>query len=244
MKHFIYFICSIILCSCSIKESDYSDQTPEVIYQTAFQNLQKGDYASAAYVFSELERNYPYSDLSLKGQVLAGYALYLNKQYDEASEVFNAFIQLHPGNKQVAYALYMRGMCAYDQIPIVNRDQDVAEEAYDLFSDLIQRFPNTKYTLDAKKKLKAVDDHLAGKELSIGRYYLKNKSYVAAIKRFKNVLKDHPNSSQVSESYYRAIEAYKALNLNSEALYYFKKMTSLKDSIWYKKADELLKISN
>lgn len=233
--HYIAIGMPFFLTNCSTKSIDYTQETPEAIYSAAFDALDQKDYANAAYVFSELEKNYPYSDLSRDGQVLAAYALYLNQQYDESSEAFDVFIQLHPGHHMVSYAMYMRAMCAYDQIAIVERDQEMAIEALDIFQQLNQRFPKSKYFEDVKNKIALVQDHLAGKELSVGRFYLQNGSYLSAINRLKVVVEDYSQTNQVPEALFRLYESYLALGFDSQAMLYKEKLKKFNTSSWYKK---------
>jgi outer membrane protein assembly factor BamD len=236
MKRFLLPLLSVALVSCSVKDVDYTQYPADTIYDKAYTALENKDYSLAARIFTELEKNFPYADLALKGQILGGYALYLNKQYDEAAETFDLFAQLHPGHARVPYALYMRGMCAYLQIPIVGRDQESAEESLRIFEDLILRFPQTQYAADAKVKIVLIKDHLAGKELAVGRYYLNAYSYIAATNRFKNIIELYKDTDQVPEALYRLVECYTALGLDKEVNYYKEKLEKYPSSIWRSKA--------
>lgn len=241
MKRFLLSLSVVVLASCSVKDVDYTQYPADTIYDKAYAALENHDYSQSARIFSELEKNFPYADLALKGQILGGYSLFLNKQYDEAAEVFDLFSQLHPGHARVPYSLYMRGVCAYVQIPIVGRDQESAEESLHIFEDLILRFPETKYAADAKEKVVLIKDHLAGKELAVGRYYLNAYSYIAATNRFKNIIENYSNTDQVPEALYRLIECYTALGFDIEVARYKKKLGKYSSSIWYQKAKDFLK---
>lgn len=241
MKRFFLPLLSVALSSCSLKDQDYTQYPAETIYDKAFAALENKEYEQSARIFGELEKNFPYADLALKGQILGGYALYLNKQYDESSEAFDLFSQLHPGHANVPYALYMRAMCAYMQIPIVGRDQQSAEESLRIFEDLILRFPKTTYAEDGRKKMVLIKDHLAGKELAVGRYYLNAYSYIAAINRFKNIIENYKDTNQVHEALYRLIECYTALGLDMEVNFYKKKLEKFSSSPWYQKMKNFLK---
>ncbi|MBP9752272.1 MAG: outer membrane protein assembly factor BamD [Proteobacteria bacterium] len=241
LKKSIAFLSVFFLASCSGDEESFADKDPEVIYKQANKELTNKDFKKAAKIFSEIERNHPYSDYAINGQLLSAYSLYRAGSFEEASEAFNVFIQLHPGHSEVPYALYMRGICAYEQIPLIQRDQTIADESVSFFDELIQRYPGTEHAKDAKEKSILVKDHMAAKEMDVGIYYMNIYSYVSAINRFKTVIDDYPESRQVEEAYYRLVEAYKALGVRSQAKFYLEKLKKqFKNSSWTEKAISLM----
>jgi outer membrane protein assembly factor BamD len=240
-KNYPFLLLALLLASCSDKDIDYANRTAEDIFDEADKQLKEKDYKKAAKTFAEIERNHPYSDCAIKGQLLSAYAFYQANLYEEATEAFGVFIQLHPGHEKVPYALYMRGICGYEQIPIVARDQESALEGLAFFNDLIERFPNTKYAEDAKIKCDLIKDHLAAKEMEIGIYYMNVYSYISAINRFKHVVDEYKTSRQVVEAYYRLVEAYKALGILDQAKVYENILSEkYPDNKWTKKAQHLL----
>jgi outer membrane protein assembly factor BamD len=148
---------------------------------------------------------------------MSAYAYYEAKKYIEAVEGFNVFIQLHPGHEHIAYAYYMVGLCYYEQIPTVQRDQDPTEKALQAFEEVMHRFPNSVYARDAKYKIDLIRDHLAGKEMDVGRYYLHQKAYLAALNRFKEVVEHYQTTSHIPEALHRMVECYLALGIPEQA---------------------------
>ena len=174
-------------------------------------------YTKAAKAFAEVERQHPYSNWALKAQIMSAYSYYEAKKYDEAIDGFQIFIQLHPGHADVSYAYYMIGLCYYEQIPILERDQQPSEKSMEAFNEVLNRFPTSIYAKDARFKIDLIKDHMAGKEMEIGRYYLTKGSYVAAINRFKFVVENFQTTAQEEEALYRLIESYALLNPTDSA---------------------------
>lgn len=194
--------------SLSTTETPQEVDAPDKLYAKAQAYFKEGSYNKAYQAFAEVERQHPYSDWSVQAQLMSSYALYQAKKYEEAMEAFRSFITLHPAHEHVVYAYYMLGVCLYEQIPSVERDQGDTALALEAFVEVIQRFPHTPYAKDARFKIDLIQDHLAGKEMDVGRYYLTQKSYVSAINRFKNVVDHYQNTSHITEALYRLVEAY------------------------------------
>ena len=148
---------------------------------------------------------------------MAAYSHYMNNKYDEATASLDRFIQVHPGNRDVVYAYYLKALCYYEQISDVQRDQDMTQQALTSLEDVITRFPDTAYSRDARLKIDLTRDHLAGKEMAVGRFYLNRQHYLAAINRFKAVVEDYGNTTHAPEALFRLTEAYISLGLASEA---------------------------
>jgi outer membrane protein assembly factor BamD len=207
-----------LLVACSSDPEPQIPDTPvEVLYNNAKDALASGEPTQAAKLFDEVERQHPYSKWATQAQLMSAYSYYLTDSYDDAIPALERFIELHPGNRNAAYAFYLRALCYYEQIEDVTRDQGNTELAQRALSDVIARFPNTPYSRDATVKLDLVMDHLAGKEMDVGRYYLKRHQYLAAINRFKVVVDRYQTTSHVPEALERLTESYVALGVFAEA---------------------------
>jgi outer membrane protein assembly factor BamD len=198
-------------------ENAYVERPIHELYNVATNALENENFEEAARLFDEVERQHPYSLWATKAQLMAGYAHYEANQYSDALVTLNRFIQLHPGNKDVPYAYYLKALSYYEQITDVSRDQGTTHKALAALQDTIRRFPNTKYARDAKLKLDLTRDHLAGKEMAIGRWYLRQREYLAAITRFRQVVDKYQTTSHIPEALHRLSEAYSALGLKTEA---------------------------
>ena len=211
-------LAALALSGCADDDKEkYVERPVEQIYNAALADLQKEEYKKAAEEFDEVERQHPYSVWATKAQLMAAYAHYQNEKYDDAIIALERFIQLHPSNKDIPYAYYLEALCYYEQISDVARDQKMTDLARKSLRELITRYPNSKYTRDAKLKYDLTEDHLAGKEMEIGRYYLKQGQYLAAINRFKSVIARYQTTTHVPEALHRLSEAYTALGLTDEA---------------------------
>ena len=208
----------IVLAACGgSKNEAYIEKPVDDLYNKAMDALVAENYQTAAKTFDEVESQHPYSAWATKSQLMQIYSLYQNDQFDEAIIAADRFITLHPGHRDVAYAYYLKAICYYMQIVDVGRDQKLTELALKALDDVVHRFPDSKYARDAKLKLDFTRDHLAGKEMEIGRYYLKRGEYLAAINRFKRVVDNYQTTTHVPEALERLVEADLGLGLNSEA---------------------------
>lgn len=193
-------------------------ETPvEQLYQDALLQLDKGNWVPAAQAFDEVERQHPYSVWARRAILMSAFSYYQANKYTDAIQASDRFITLHPGNKDAPYAYYLKAISLYEQIVDVGRDQRRTEQAMAALGDLIRRFPQTDYARDARLKLDLTRDHLAGKEMSIGRYYLKRSEHVAAIGRFRSVIEKYQTTSHVPEALHRLVEAYLSLGVIKEA---------------------------
>lgn len=208
----------LLLAACSTApKEDYVEQPVEALYNKAMDLMDAGAYAPAAKAFDEVERQHPYSVWTTKAQLMAAYANYQANRYDEAILAAKRFIELHPGNRDVAYAYYLVALSYYEQISDVGRDQKMTELALQSLDEVVRRFPNSKYARDAKLKIDLTRDHLAGKEMQVGRFYLKRGEYIAAINRFRTVVERYQTTTQVPEALLRLTEAYLAIGVTEEA---------------------------
>jgi outer membrane protein assembly factor BamD len=219
MRHTVLaVIAAVLLVGCSGDgEEDYVERPVEDLYNEAQDLLENGDPRRAGRAFEEVERQHPYSQWATRAQLMSAYAFYEANNYDEAIAAAERFIELHPGHPDVPYAYYLVGLSYYEQISDVGRDQKMTERALEAFDELIRRFPDSRYARDGELKADLARDHLAGKEMSIGRYYLRRGQYVAAINRFRSVVERYQTTTHVAEALHRLTESYLALWLEQEA---------------------------
>jgi outer membrane protein assembly factor BamD len=208
---------AVAVAACSDKKENYVERPVEQIYNHATDLLLDRKYLEAAKEFDEVERQHPYSVWATKSQLMAAYSQYQASKYDDAIITLDRFIQLNPSNRDVAYAYYMKALCYYEQITDVQRDAKMTEQAMKGFDEVINRFPNSIYGRDSRLKLDLTHDHLAGKEMDVGRYYLNRGDYLAALNRFKMVVDKYQTTSHVPEALERMVECYLALGLKDEA---------------------------
>ncbi|WP_342641948.1 outer membrane protein assembly factor BamD [Rhodoligotrophos ferricapiens] len=212
------------------------------LYNKGLDFMKSGSYEKAAKQFEEVERQHPYSSWATRATLMAAYAQYLRNNYDDAILAAQRFITLHPGHKDAAYAYYLTALCYYEQIADVKRDQTATEKALASLDEISRRFPNTAYAKDAAAKALLARDHLAGKEMEVGRYYLTQQAYIAAINRFEKVIKSYQTTSHTPEALYRLVEAYLALGITSEAQTAAAVLGhNFPNSEWYQDAYNLLK---
>ena len=222
-----------------------TDTPADTIYDQGLARLQKKDFTGAGKKFGELEKQYPNSSWSQKGLLMQTYSEYTEGKYDEAVATANRYIGLYPSSSDAPYVYYLAGMSYYNQIPEADKDQDRAEKAMVIFNQLVEKFPKSEYVTDAKFKIQVAKDQLAGREMKVGRYYLQNSNYTAAINRFREVLAKYQSTRHTEEALYRLVEAYLKLGISSEAQTAAAVLGhNYPDSQWYKDAYALLKTGN
>ena len=211
------------------------------LYNKGLDSLKKGYYRTAAESFDELERQHPYSQWATRAILMSAYAQYMRNSYDDAVLAAQRFITLHPGHKDAPYAYYLIAISYYEQIVDVKRDQSITEKALEALDEIGTRYPGTAYAQDAAAKALLARDHLAGKEMEVGRYYLKQNSLLAAINRFKTVVVKFQTTTHTPEALYRLTEAYYALGVMGEAQTAAAVLGhNYPSSEWYKDAYDLL----
>lgn len=193
------------------------DKPVNELYNAAEDLMDKKDYKEAARQFEEVERQHPYSQWATRAQLMEAYAFYEAMDYDNAITALDQFIQLHPGNASTPYAYYLKALCNYERLADVRRDQSFALNALKELQDVVSRFPETVYAKDAVLKIALVNDHLAGAEMEVGRNYMKQKIYTAAVGRFRTVVEKYQTTSHVPEALHRLVECYLALGIPNEA---------------------------
>ena len=229
-------------CASSDPEDLAFQEIPaERLYAEGMVAMEDGDTKEAQAKFEELDRQHPYSNYARRSMMLTAYNHFRAGRYTETISAARRFITLYPGDEDVPYAYYLIGESYYRQIPDVTRDQEAAERAMAAMNELIQRYPDSEYTNDARKKVRITLDQLAGKEMQIGRYYLERLEYIAAVNRFKVVVQDFQTTRHVEEALYRLTEAYLAMGITHEAQTAAAVLGhNFPDSEWYKRAYEKL----
>jgi outer membrane protein assembly factor BamD len=213
-------IAALSLSACAGKKKTriaYEERPVELLYATGAQRLDGRHWGDAAQYFDEVERQHPYSEWARRSILMQAFAHYQGNNYADAVADADRFIGLYPGNPSAPYAYYLKAVCYFEQITDVGRDQAATEQARSALTDVIRRYPGTAYATDAKLKLDMVQDQLAGKEMTVGRWYLRNGQPLAAIGRFKNVIDRYQTTSHAPEALYRLVEAYLTIGLVDEA---------------------------
>lgn len=204
-------------CESNDEEVAFQERPVEELYNQAFDQMIQGNYQESAKLFDEVERQHPYSQWASKAQVMAAFAHYQRNAYDDSINALDRFIQLHPGNEDIAYAYYLRALGYYEQISDVGRDQGMTQLALNSLDELVRRFPDSKYARDASLKIDLARDHLAGKHMEIGRFYQNQSEYLGAINRFRVVIDQYQTTTHVPEALHRLVECYIALGIYNEA---------------------------
>ncbi len=242
------FVPSLFLSGCMSSETDvdlstYVDQTEpaDVLYNQGLANMNAGRLDEASKKFQAVDRQHPYSEFARKSMVMGAFSDYRQGNYDEAIGSAKRYLALYPSTDDAAYAEYIIGLSYYRQIKDVTQDQKEARLTIQTMQDLVTRWPDSQYVEDAKDKIRFANDQLAGKEMQIGRYYLERREYIAAIKRFRNVVETYSNTRHVEEALARLTEAYYAMGLTDEAQTAAAVLGhNYPDSPWYKDSYKLL----
>ena len=206
-----------LLAGCAAEEEAYVERSVEELYNEAMDSLLDDDFDAAATGFAEVERQHPYSVWATRAQMMSAFVYYQGNLYDEAIAAAKRFVELHPGHRDAAYGYYLIAMSYYEQISDVGRDQSTTARALQALEEVTRRFPGSVYARDARLKIDLARDHLAGKEMTVGRYYLRRGNHVAAIGRFRNVIELYQTTSHAPEALHRLTEAYLALGVPNEA---------------------------
>lgn len=223
------------------EELAYIERPAELIYNQAFVRAERRDWETAKLLFQEVERQHPFSKWARRALLMSAYIDYRDAKYEASIGTAQRFISLHPGSDSTPYAYYLIAINYYDQIFDVGRDQATTVNAEAALQQVVRRFPDSDYARDARLKLELTHDHLAGKEMSVGRFYQKQNQQLAAIGRFKSVVRDYETTSHVEEAMHRLVESYIALGIVGEA----KKVGSVlgynyPQGEWYEDSYELL----
>jgi outer membrane protein assembly factor BamD len=198
-------------------DTAYVARDVNTLYALAKRKMDQGDYQESAKLFDEVERQHPYSVWARRAQLMSAFSYYLARKYPESISSARRFITIHPGNREAPYANYLVAMSYYQQIEDVTRDQRTTQQASDAFGELVRRYPESRYAADARLKLDLINDHLAGKEMEIGRYYQRAGNWLAATNRFRTVVDKFQTTSHAPEALERLVECYLALGIPREA---------------------------
>jgi len=223
------------------KDTRYVARDVNTLYRAAQDRLDRRQYKIAAALFDEVERQHPYSPWARRAQLMSSFSYYMDREYTPAIEAAQRFLAIHPGNKDAAYAYYLIALSYYEQISDVTRDQKITEQALGALGEVTRRYPDTRYAADARLKIDLVQDHLAGKEMEIGRFYQRSSNWLAASIRFREVTEKFQTTSHSAEALYRLTECYLALGIPEEA----KKSAAVlganyPGSEWYERAYKLM----
>ena len=215
-------ILAVALSACSGGDSAEDlaaqiEQPVDELYNDALNTALSGNPVKAAPKFEEVERQHPYSTWAVKAQIMAAWSFYEANDYAQAEASLDRFIQLYPADSLTEYAYYLKALVFYEQIVDVERDADMTRRALFAFEDLLRRYPEGPYSRDAQLKADLARSHLAGKEMAVGRFYLNQGHYAAALARFAIVIRDYDRTNQIPEALYRMTEGYLSLGLSEEA---------------------------
>ena len=222
-------------------DTRYVARDVNTLYNAAWERLQTGQYALAAALFDEVERQHPYSIWARRAQLMSAFSHYAAKDHTKSVESAQRFLAIHPGNRDAPYALYLIALNYYEQISDVSRDQAVTQQALEALGELVRRYPDTRYAADARLKIDLVRDHLAGKEMEIGRFYQRRNQWLASVIRFRNVIEEYQTTSHTPEALMRLTESYLALGIPEEA----RKSAAVlganySNTEWYERAYDLI----
>ena len=212
------------------------------LYTAARKQLDQRNYKIAAALFDEVERQHPYSVWARRAQLMSAFSYYGARDYRKSIQSSQRFLSIHPGNRDAPYAYYLIALCYYEQISDVTRDQKLTVQALDSLSELVRRYPDSRYASDARLKLDLVNDHLAGKDMEVGRFYQRRREWIAATMRFRQVIEKYQSTSHTAEALHRLVESYLSLGMIEEA----KRSAAVlqknyPDSNWYERSYRLMR---
>jgi outer membrane protein assembly factor BamD len=223
------------------KDTAYVAHDVDSLYIAAKTKLDHGDARDAAALFDEVERQHPYSPWARRAELMSAFSYYSAREYTKSIQSAQRFLSIHPGNKDAGYAYYLIALCYYEQISDVSRDQKDTQQALTALNDVVRRYPDTRFATDAKLKIDLVNDHLAGKEMDVGRFYERSGKWLAAQIRFRNVITTYQTTSDIQEALFRLVETNLALGIPEEAQKSAAVLAAnYPHSDWYKRAYRLM----
>ena len=239
------FIVLIFVLGCSNNEKTQTTNnfSSDIgLYKSAMNHLKKKEFNEAVETFTELEVQHPYSKWATKGQLMAGFAHYKANEYEEAILTLSKFIELNPTHKSIPYAMYLKAYSYYERMPDVNLDQKLSDRAVEEFSELINKYPNSKYAKKSMSHLRSLKNHLASREVKIAKFYQSQGYFLASIKRYKSVLREYKKSTHIPESIFRLIECYISLGLVKQSFYFYKILEyNFPKTEWAEESEKLIK---
>ena len=222
-------------------DTRYVARDVNTLYNAAWDRMRQRNYAQAALIFDEVERQHPYSIWARRAQLMSAFCYYAAKDHTKSIDAARRFLSIHPGNRDAPYALYLVALNYYEQISDVTRDQAVTRQALDSLGEVARRYPGTPYADDARIKMDLVRDHLAGKEMEIGRFYQRRAQWLAAVVRFRTVIDEYQTTSHAPEALMRLTESYLALGIPEEARRAAAVLgANYPQTRWYQRAYELV----
>lgn len=222
-------------------DTQYVARDVNTLYNLAKDRIDRNQYSIAATIFSEVERQHPYSPWARRAQLMGAFSYYLAREYSKAVSSARRFLSIHPGNRDAPYAYYLIAISYYEQISDVTRDQSVTRQAQAALNEIVRRYPESVYAADARLKLDLVNDHLAGKEMEIGRFYQRRRQWLAAAVRFRNVVDSFETTTHAPEALMRLTESYLALGIVEEARRAAAVLgTNYPETRWYGRTYELM----
>ncbi len=201
----------------NIRDTAFVARDVDTLYAAAKDRLDNGDTRIAAALFDEVERQHPYSPWARRAQLMSAFSYYVSRDYNKSIQSAQRFLSIHPGNKDAPYAYYLIALCYYEQISDVTRDQKITQQSLAALNEVVRRYPTTRYAADARVKIDLVNDHLAGKEMEIGRFYQRSGRWLAASARFRTVVDKYQTTGHTAEALYRLTESYLVLGVPDEA---------------------------
>ena len=222
-------------------DTRYVARDVNTLYNAAYDRLQNGAYQTAAALFDEVERQHPYSIWARRAQLMSAFSYYALRDYTKSIEAARRFLSIHPGNRAAPYAHYLVALSYYEQISDVTRDQRVTQQALASFGELVRRYPNSPYSDDARLKMDLVRDHLAGKDMEVGRFYQRRRQWLASATRFRTVIDQYQTTTHVPEALMRLTETYIALGIPQEAQRAAAVLgANYPNTKWYRRAYQLM----
>ena len=240
----LILISFLLFSSCSKKEEKVEIIIDDVIetqmfesYKKGLKALEEGDALYAAKHFTDAELLFPQSEWAPKSLLMAAYSYYSQDYFADAIAELERFIKTYPQSKRLDYAYFLLATCHYEKIIDEKKDLDPLIKAKETFNLVIKEYPNTDFALDAKFKLDLIDETLAGKEMYIGKYYIKKEKWIAAINRLKVIISDYDTTIYVEEALHRLVEVYYIIGLEEESKKYAKTLGyNYQSSKWYKES--------
>ncbi|MCF8709025.1 outer membrane protein assembly factor BamD [Rhizorhapis sp. SPR117] len=246
VKPLVVGLSLVLLAGCATSknkaDTNYVARDVSTLYNAAKYRLDRGQFKIAAALFDEVERQHPYSPWARRAQLMSAFSYYMGRDYTQSIQSAQRFLSIHPGNKDAPYAYYLISLCYYEQIADVTRDQKITEQALNSLGELIRRYPQSRFAADARLKVDLVNDHLAGKEMEIGRFYERRGQWLAATVRFRTVIDKYQTTTHTPEALMRLTETYLALGIPAEA----EKTAAVlganyPGTKWYKRAYDLIR---
>jgi outer membrane protein assembly factor BamD len=240
---------SVLLSGCAMlgggrnrgTDTRYVARDVNTLYNAGWDRMRQRAYMQAALIFDEVERQHPYSVWARRAQLMSAFNYYAARDYTKSVESARRFLSIHPGNRDAPYALYLIALSYYERISDVTRDQAVTRQALESLGELVRRYPDTAYADDARVKIDLVRDHLAGKEMEIGRFYQRRRQWLASVSRFRTVVDDYQTTSHAPEALMRLTESYLALGIPDQARRSAAVLgANYPQSYWYRRAYELM----